>query len=418
MKITKVRSILTAPEGIALIVVKVETDQDGLYGLGCATFTQRATLVAKAVDDYLDPLLQGRDPRNIEDLWHMMMVNSYWRNGPVLNNAISGVDMALWDIKGKLANMPVYDLLGGKCREAAMVYRHADGRDPQEVLDNVIKYQEQGYLAVRCQMGGYGGRVKDITAATAMPSKDAPQATHRMKSLDRPASAFPGAYYDPDAYARSIPPLFEYVRSKIGFELFLLHDIHERIPPIDAVRMAKALEPYRLFFLEDPLAPDQIEWFRRLREQSATPIAMGELHNNPLEWRPLIAEQLIDFIRAHISQLGGLTPARKLAALCEAFGVRTAWHGPGDVSPIGHMANLHLDLACHNFGVQEVINFSEALYEVFPGTPTLANGYVWANDKPGWGVDIDEAAAAKYPIEVKPIGWTQSRWPDGTIWTP
>lgn len=418
MKITKVRSILTAPDGIALIVVKVETDQPGLYGLGCATFTQRATLVSRAVDDYLDPLLEGRDPRNIEDLWHMMYVNSYWRNSGVLNNAISGVDMALWDIKGKLANMPVYDLLGGKCREAAMVYRHADGRDHQEVLDNLLKYREQGYLAVRCQMGGYGGRVKDITAATAVPSKDAPQATHRMKTLDRPNSAFPGAYYDPDRYARSIPPLFEYVRSQIGFDLFLLHDIHERLPPIDAIRMAKELDPYRLFFLEDPLAPDQIEWFRRLRDQSATPIAMGELHNNPLEWRPLIAEQLIDFIRAHISQLGGLTPARKLAALCEAFGVRTAWHGPGDVSPIGHAANLHLDLACHNFGIQEVISFGEAIYEVFPGTPVLRDGYLWANDRPGLGIDIDEAKAAMYPISVTPIEWTQSRWPDGTLWTP
>ena len=418
MKITKVRSILTAPDGIALVVVKVETDQPGLYGLGCATFTQRATVVAKAVDDYLDPLMQGRDPRNIEDLWHMMYVNSYWRNGPVLNNAISGVDQALWDIKGKIANMPVYDLLGGKCREAAMVYRHADGREPQEVLENVIKYQEEGYLAVRCQMGGYGGRVKEITAATAAPSKDAPQATHRMQSLDRSNSAFPGAYYNADAYARSIPPLFDYVRSKIGFDLFLLHDIHERIAPIDAIRMAKELEPYRLFFLEDPLAPDQIEWFRRLRQQSATPIAMGELHNNPLEWRPLIVEQLIDFVRAHISQLGGLTPARKMAALCENFGVRTAWHGPGDTSPVGHAVNLHLDLACHNFGVQEVINFSERIYEVFPGTPTLSDGYLWANENPGLGIDIDEAAAAKYPIEIKPIGWTQSRWPDGTIWTP
>jgi len=418
MKITNIKSILTAPDGIALVVVKVETDQEGLYGLGCATFTQRPTLVAKAVDDYLHPLLQGRDPRNIDDLWHMMMVNSYWRNGPVLNNAVSGVDIALWDIKGKVANMPVYELLGGKCREAAMVYRHADGRDPQEVLDNVLKYQEQGYLAVRCQMGGYGGRVKDITAATAVPSKDAPQATHRMKSLDRPTSAFPGAYYDPDLYARSIPDMFEHVRSAVGFGLFLLHDIHERLAPIDAIRMAKALEPYRLFFLEDPLAPDQIEWFRRLREQSTTPIAMGELHNNPVEWRTLIVEQLIDFIRAHISQLGGLTPARKLAALCESFGVRTAWHGPGDVSPIGHAANLHLDLACHNFGIQEVINFSEELYEVFPGTPELRAGYLWANDKPGFGVDIDEDKAATYPITVQPIEWTQSRWPDGTLWTP
>ena len=418
MKITKVRPILTAPDGIALVIVKVETDQPGLYGLGCATFTQRPTLVAKAVEDYLDPLLQGRDPRNIEDLWHMMYVNSYWRNGPVLNNAISGVDTALWDIKGKVANMPVYDLLGGKCREAAMVYRHADGREPQEVLENVIKYQEQGYLAVRCQMGGYGGRVKDITAATAVPSKDAPQATHRMQMMDRLNSNFPGAYYNPDVYARSIPPMFDYIRSKIGFDLFLLHDIHERITPIDAMRMAKDLEPYRLFFLEDPLAPDQIEWFRRLREQSATPIAMGELHNNPLEWRPLIVEQLIDFVRAHISQLGGLTPARKMATLCESFGVRTARHGPGDTSPVGHAVNLHLDLACHNFGIQEVINFSEAIYEVFPGTPELREGHLWANDKPGFGIDINEEAAAKYPITVKPIEWTQSRWPDGTMWTP
>ena len=418
MKITKVKSILTAPDGIALVVVKVETDQPGLYGLGCATFTQRPTLVAQAVDEYLAPLLQGRDPANIEDLWHLMYVNSYWRNGPVLNNAISGVDMALWDIKGKEANMPVYDLLGGKCREAAMVYRHADGRDPQEVLDNVLKYQEEGYQAVRCQMGGYGGRVNEMTDDTVQPGKAAPQATHRINMMERLNSKFPGAYYDPDWYARSVVELFEHIRANIGYDLFLLHDIHERIAPIDAIRLAKALEPYRLFFLEDPLAPDQIEWFRRLRDQSATPIAMGELHNNPLEWRLLIAEQLIDFIRAHISQLGGLTPARKLASLCEAFGVRTAWHGPGDVSPVGHAANLHLDLACHNFGIQEVINFSDVLYDVFPGTPELREGYVWSNGKPGFGIDIDEEKAAQYPIEIPPIEWTQSRWPDGTIWTP
>jgi mannonate dehydratase len=418
VKITNIKSILTAPDGITLIVVKVETDQPGLYGVGCATFTQRPTLVAQAVDEYLNPLLQGRDPTNITDLWHMMMVNSYWRNGPVLNNAVSGVDMALWDIKGKVANMPLYDLLGGKCREAAMVYRHADGREPKEVLENVIRYKEEGYRAVRIQLGGYGGRVKDIRGSSARPSKKAPQATHRMSAMDRLDSDFPGAYYDADAYARSIPPLFEYVRSKIGYDLFLLHDIHERLAPLDAIRMAKALEPYRLFFLEDPLAPDQIEWFRRLREQCATPIAMGELHVNAAEWKPLIQEQLIDFVRAHLSAIGGITPALKLAATCATFGIRTAWHGPGDVSPIGHMANLHLDLACHNFGVQEVINFGKPLYEVFPGTPVLRDGYLWANDKPGIGVDIDEAKAAKYPMAFRQIEWTQSRLPDGTLWTP
>jgi mannonate dehydratase len=404
-RITNIRSILTAPDGIALVVVRVETDQDGLYGLGCATFTQRPTLVAGAVDDYLAPLLIGRDPANIEDLWHLMYVNAYWRNGPVLNNAISGVDMALWDIKGKVAGLPVYDLLGGKCRNAAMVYRHADGRHQQEVLDRALQYQETGHLAVRCQLGGYGGR-------TDAANERRDTVTHRLRS------DLPGSFYDPHRYARSVVEMLEYVRSGVGDELFLLHDIHERLAPIDAIALARALEPSRLFFLEDPLPPDQVEWFHRLRQQTATPIAMGELHNHPLEWRPLISGQLIDFIRSHISQLGGLTPARKLALFAEAYGVRTAWHGPGDVSPVGHAANLHLDLASHNFGIQELIGFGDSLLEVFPGTPELRDGYLWPNDRPGLGIDIDEDLAARFPIEVAPIRWTQARWPDGTLWTP
>ncbi len=400
-RIASVRSILTAPDGIALVVVRVDTDEPGLYGLGCATFTQRPTLVASAVDDYLAPLLDGRDPANIEDLWHLMHVNSYWRNGPVLNNAISGVDMALWDIKGKAAGMPVYDLFGGKSREAAMVYRHADGRDPEEVLDKVLRYRKDGHQAVRCQIGGYGGLDGEST-----------------REPDDVRTAFPGAYYDADRYVRSVVEMFDHVRSAVGDDLHLLHDIHERLAPIDAIRLARDLEPYGLFFLEDPFPPEEVGWFRRLREQTVTPIAMGELHNHPLEWQPLITERLIDFIRIHLSQVGGLTPARKVAALAEAFGVRTAWHGPGDVSPVGHAANLHLDLACHNFGIQEVVGFGEPLYEVFPGTPELRGGYLWANDRPGLGIDLDEAAAAKYPIELAPIQWTQSRRPVGTLWTP
>jgi mannonate dehydratase len=393
--ITNVRTILTAPDGIALVVVKVETDEDGLYGLGCATFTQRPTLVAQAVDEYLAPLLEGRDPRNIEDLWHLMYVNSYWRNGPVLNNAISGVDMALWDIKGKVAGMPVYDLLGGKNRAAALVYRHAEGNEPAEVVEHALRHIESGHSAVRCQLGGYGGLTPERTT-----------------------SPFPGVHYDPDGYARSVVDLFAAVREAVGEEIHLLHDVHERLAPIDSIRLARDLEPFRLFFLEDPFPPDQIGWFRRLREQTVTPIAMGELHNNPVEWRSLVAERLIDFVRAHISQLGGITPARKMAILAESFGVRTAWHGPGDVSPVGHAANLHLDLASHNFGIQEVVRLGGRLAEVFPGTPELRDGYLWPNDRPGLGIDIDEELAAEFPIEVKTIEWTQARWPDGTLWTP
>lgn len=395
--IRNVRTILTAPEGIGLVVVKVETTEPELYGLGCATFTQRSLSVKNAIDEYLKPFVIGKDPQRIEDIWQSAMVSGYWRNGPVLTNAVSGIDMALWDIKGKLANMPVYQLLGGKCREAAAVYRHADGIDKQAVLDRVLEFREQGYRYVRCQMGGYGGR---------------------GHVLHQPDGALPGAYYDPAAYARSVVRLFDFIRPRVGPELELVHDTHERLVPIEAVRLAKALEPYHLFFLEDVLPPEQIDWFRMIRNQCATPIAMGELFNNPREWLPLIREQLIDFIRVHISQIGGITPARKLAILAESFGVRTAWHGPGDVSPVGHAANVHLDVASHNFGIQEWRGMPEPLQEVFPGCPEVRDGYVYPNDRPGLGIDIDEKKAAAYPCDTSLPDWTLARLPDGTAFRP
>lgn len=395
--ISRVRAILTAPAGINLIVVKVETSQPGLYGLGCATFAYREKAVQCVVDEYFDPLLRGRDVSNIEDLWQIMNNNSYWRNGPITNNAISGVDMALWDIKGKLANMPVYDLLGGRTRPAAAVYRHADGKTLEQVRDNVLRFQSEGVRHVRIQWGGYGGVVD---------------------AMHQPENPPDGVYYDPQQYVRNTLKLFETIRKEVGFSLELLHDTHERLPAIEAVRLAKELEPYRLFFLEDLLSPEQGEWFHMLRAQCATPIANGELYNNPKEWQFLITNRLIDFIRVHISQIGGITPARKLAILCEAFGVRTAWHGPGDVSPVGHAANLHLDLVCPNFGIQEWCGFSDVLQEVFPGCPQLRDGYAYANDRPGLGIDIDEALAAKYPCRTDVTRWTQTRLPDGTAFTP
>ncbi|NLB45534.1 MAG: starvation-sensing protein RspA [Clostridiaceae bacterium] len=395
--IRDVRTILTAPEGIGLVVVKIETSEPGLYGLGCATFTQRCLAVKSAVDDYMKPFLLGKDPQRIEDIWQSAMVSAYWRNGPVLSNAVSGVDMALWDIKGKLAGLPLYQLLGGKCREAAAVYRHADGRDRQEVLEHVMALREQGYRTIRCQIGGYGGR---------------------GHTLHTPEQPLPGAYFDPAAYAHSVVRLFEFLRTHLGPELELLHDTHERLSPIDAVRLAKDLEPFRLFFLEDVLPPEQIDWFRMLRGQCATPIAMGELFNNPREWLPLIQERLIDFIRVHISQIGVITPARKLAILCEAFGVRTAWHGPGDVSPVGHAANVHLDVASHNFGIQEWSGLSERLQEVFPGCPQVRDGFVYPNDAPGLGIDLDEKQAARYPCDNRLPQWTLARLPDGTSVRP
>ncbi|MCL2158502.1 MAG: starvation-sensing protein RspA, partial [Oscillospiraceae bacterium] len=355
VKIKKIRAICTAPEGTPLVIVKVETDQPGLYGIGCATYTQRYKTVAHAVDTYFDPLLKDMEAARIEDIWQLSMTSPYWRNGPILNNALSGVDMALWDIKGKLANMPLYELFGGKVREGVRVYRHADGKSLEEVGDRVQDFMEKGIQVIRLQFGGYGGRAE-------LESK-------------KPEGAKTGAYYDPLGYQLSVIKLFAAMRERFGFEVEFCHDVHERLEPIEAIRLAKELEPYRLFFLEDALAPEQVDWFRHMRHQTHTPIAMGELFNNPLEWTALISERLIDFIRVHISQIGGLTPARKLAILCESFGVRTAWHGPGDVSPVGHAANIHLDLSSWNFGIQEWSGWSDKSREVFPGCPELRGGY-------------------------------------------
>lgn len=387
-----VQTIMTQPAGARLIVVKVITSEPGLYGLGCATFTQRFHAVHAALEKHLKPFLIGRDVSRIEEIWQMSMVHGYWRNGPVLNNAISGVDMALWDIKGKQAGMPVYQLLGGKCREAAAVYAHANGRDPQEVAENVRQFISQGYRFVRVQMGGYGGKGAKIV---------------------KPDGAPDGAYFDPRDYARQMLRMMEHVRTDVGKEVELLHDVHERLRPIEAVQFAKDVEPFKLFFLEDILAPEDLEWFQRIRQQCATPIAMGELFNHPREWQPLIAGKLIDFVRMHVSQMGGITPARNAAGFAQMYGIRTAWHGPGDVSPVGHAANLHLDLWAPNFGVQEWCRFPELVYEMFPGTPEVRDGYMYPNDKPGLGVDVDEQLAAKYPCKDEVEWWTQTRLPDG-----
>ena len=391
--IQDIKVITTQPTSQRLVIVKVITSEPGLYGLGCATFTQRYAAVVAALEKHLIPFAIGRDVSRIEEFYRMAAVHSYWRNGPVLNNAISGIDQALWDIKGKLANMPVYELLGGKCREAAACYAHADGRDPQEIEQSVRKYMAEGYHHIRVQAGGYGG----------------------SGAQDRkPEGSPPGAYYDPKHYMRAALDAIDHVRSAVGMEVEILHDIHERLAPIDAVQFAKDVEQYKLFFLEDALAPEDNVWFERIRQQCATPLAMGELYNNPVEWQYPVENRLIDFIRMHVSQMGGITPARAVALFANMYGVRTAWHGPGDTSPVGHAANLHLDLWAPNFGIQEWCRFSEVFYEIFPGLPEVRGGYMYPNDKPGLGIDINEELAAKYPCQDFVEEWTQTRWPDGS----
>jgi mannonate dehydratase len=414
VKIRDIKTILTAPNRIRLVIVKVETTEPGLVGWGCATFTQRALVVATALNEYLRPFLVGRNVDEIEDIWQSCYMSSYWRNGPVLFNAMSGVDIALWDIKGKRAGMPLYQLLGGKVRHGADCYFHASGSSFTEVEENARSGMERGFRHIRVQVGtpgyaSYGAR-STAPANPAAPSDEAIGPTN------------PRAIWESAPYVRMLPKFFEHLRSKLGDEVELLHDVHERVTLNQGINLCKSLEPYRLFFLEDPFPPEDIDHFRLLRQQTSIPLAMGELFNTQHEYLPLIKDRLIDFIRIHISQIGGLSPARKVAALSEYFGVRTAWHGPGDASPVAHAAQLALELASYNFGVHEGSGFPKETQEVFVGCPEVKNGYMLAQEKPGLGMEVDEKLAAKFPIPTGPpnfdYSWGTTRRKDGTVIRP
>ena len=402
-KITDIRVIRTRANG-SWGIVKVLTDQPGLYGIGSVSDIHCQSTVITAIEEYIAPQLIGRDAASIEDIWQSLYTASYWRNGFVLNTALGGVDMALWDIKGKEAGMPVYQLLGGPCRTAVPCYAHAGGRDLVELEDDVRRYLEEGYHVVRCQLGAYGGG-GFIEADKA----------------GRPKNAWPQKQvFDDEAYLEAIPAMFAYLRDKLGFGPKFTHDVHEHLRPHNAVALAKLLEPYRLFFLEDVLPPEQIEWFRRIREQCTTPQAIGELFVNPHEWTPLITERLIDFVRVRVSKGGGITPCRKIAILCEGFGVHTAWQEGGDNDPVNQMAAAHLDMTSWSFGIQEENHFRPEELDIFPGHAMLEGGYLYANDQPGLGIDIDEdkARALLDPDQIKPRTIRLDRRVDGSVVRP
>jgi mannonate dehydratase len=407
LKIKNVKAIgvKSSPDGRGsnLIVVKVETDEPGLYGLGCATFTQRAEAVITAINEYMPQFCIGRNADNIEDMWQSFFVSSYWRNGPVLNNALSGLDQALWDIKGKRAGMPVYQLLGGKCRFAVDTYTSVSGATPAEVADGVLKEMEAGQRHVRIQLGGYGG----VGAIGKNPD-------FREAGFGMPNDSF----MDDQAYLRAVPKLFEEVRKRCGDEIELCNDIHERCQPLDVINMCRKLEEFRPFFIEDPLSPENTHWWKQMRESTIVPFSMGELFNNINEFVEPMVNHYFDYIRLHVSQIGGITPAMKVARLGEWFNVKTIWHGPGDVSPVGHSAQAHMDLATWNFGLQEGGGvFSDYLTELFPGCATKKNGYIYVNEAPGLGIDINEKLAAKNPVNNNAGNWTV-RKRDGTIIRP
>jgi mannonate dehydratase len=402
-RITSVRAIVTAPEGLPLVVVRVDTNQPGLYGLGCATFTQRWHSVVSFIEDHLERLVVGRYPGDIEDLVRLAKLSSYWREGPVSNNAMSGLDMALWDIAGKRAGMPVHELIGGKVRAAADTYLHAGGDTKEAAVDHAHLLIAEGSRHVRLQagqpgIGSYGSR------GTGGGYPDAP---------------YPDGWRV-EEYLRNTPKLFEYARGQLDPNIELLHDVHSRLTPKQAVTLARSLEPFGLFFLEDVLAPEHWAQLPGVREQSPVPIAVGELATSVTAAASLITTGGVDFIRCHISAIGGFTPARKLAALAEFFGVQTAWHAPGDTSPIAAAANVALDVTSPAFGIQEGHVFNEATHEVFPGTLPIVNGWIRPNEEPGWGIKLDEKQAALYPAGVSGHdAWAAGvRGPDGGLRYP
>lgn len=383
IRITSVRTIVTAPEGTALVVVRIDTNVPGLYGLGCATFTQRWKAVVTFVEEHLARLMIGRYPGDIGDLTRLAAFSGYWRGGPVTNNAISGIDQALWDIAGKRAGLPVHELLGGKVRAGAETYLHASGRTIDDTIEDAQRLYEEGWHHVRLQLstpggGGYG--------APAVPT-EYPDAPYRNGWSGRD-------------YLRRVPALFEAARNALPDNIELLHDVHSRLSPKEAVWLARALEPYRLFFLEDVLPPEHWDRLPEVREASPVPIAVGELTTSFTDAARLVKNGGVDFIRSHVSDIGGLTPARKIADLAEICGAKTAWHGPGDTSPIGAAANVALDVSSVAFGIQEGHVYNEATHEVFPGTLRITDGWLFPNDAPGWGIDIDEEKAARYRPEL------------------
>ena len=401
MKITSIKVIVCSP-GRNFTTVKIMTDQ-GLYGIGDATVNGREKAVVAYLEEHVIPTLVGRDAGQIEDIWQYLYRGAYWRRGPITMAAISAIDMALWDIKGKAANMPLYQMMGGASRKTVMIYTHAQGLSIEEAVDAVGKKRGQGFIAIRAQVGipglppvygtGKGSNQAQGGMIEALPHEEV---------------------WSTAKYMSHIPKLFTKLRDTYGDDLHLLHDTHHRLTPIEAARLGKDLEPYRLFWLEDPVPAELQEGYRIIRQHTTTPIALGEIFNTIWDARLLIEEQLIDYIRTTSVHAGGVTGLRRIMDFASIYHVRTGCHGAMDIGPAAMGVNIHLGLWAPNFGVQEFSGYTDLMHEVFPHAWAQTGGFVHPGEAPGHGVDIDEKLAAKYPYQraYLPV----NRLEDGTLW--
>jgi mannonate dehydratase len=399
VKIVEARVIVCSP-GRNFVTLKILTE-DGVYGVGDATLNGREMAVAAYLNDHVIPLLIGRDARRIEDAWHYLYKGAYWRGGPVTMTAIGAVDMALWDIRGKALNTPVYQLLGGASRDGVMVYGHANGNTIEETVRAVEPYLALGYKAVRAQCGIEGVADAYGVGRGAMYYEPA----EKGKPLE--------TRWETSRYLELVPKLFERLRKEMGPQPHLLHDVHHRLTPIEAARLGRSLEPFHLFWMEDPTEAEVQESFRLIRSHTTTPIAVGEVFSTIHDCYQLVQEQLIDYIRATVVHAGGITHLRKIAALAELYQVKTGCHGATDLSPVSMAAALHFDLSVHNFGIQEWMRHTAETDRVFPHSYTFDQGFMHPGEAPGLGVDIDEALAVKYPYAraYLPV----NRGGDGTV---
>jgi mannonate dehydratase len=395
-------SVLVTSPGRNYVLLKITTE-DGVVGWGDATLNGRELAVAAYLRDHVCPTLLGRDAHRIEDTWQYLYRGAYWRRGPVTMTAVAAVDVALWDIKGKVAGLPVYQLLGGAARDGVLVYGHASGGDVPELLDDVATYVDRGYRAVRVQAAVPGlGRVYGVHA-------------HDDQLYEPASSAVPAEeMWETGPYLRFVPAMLDAVRERFGFDLHILHDAHHRLSPIEAGRLGRDVERHRLFWLEDPTPAEDQSAFRVIREHTTTPIAVGEVFNSIWDCQQLIGERLIDYIRTSVSHAGGITHLRRIFALAELYGVRTGSHGAGDLAPVALAAALHVDLAVPNFGIQEYMGHLDPAGEVFHTGYRFADGYLHPGDTPGIGVAVDEAAAARFPYR-EPRSLPVNRLRDGTV---
>ena len=398
-KIVSARVIVTCP-GRNFVTLKITCD-DGTTGVGDATLNGRELSVASYLTDHVVPCLIGRDAHRIEDIWQYLYKGAYWRRGPVTMAAIAAVDTALWDIKGKLAGMPVYQLLGGAARDACMVYAHANGTTIEDTIAVAKAEQAKGYKAIRLQCGVPG------LASTYGVAKHG--ARYEPADADLPSESV----WSTEKYLRVVPELFKAAREAMGWDVHLLHDIHHRLTPIEAGRLGKALEPYNLFWIEDPTPAENQEAFKLIRHHTTTPIAVGEVFNSIWDAKDLIQNQLIDYIRATVVHAGGITHLRRIASLADLYQVRTGCHGATDLSPVAMAAALHFGLSVPNFGVQEHMPHTDETDAVFPHAYSFDDGMMHPGDAPGLGVDIDEELAATY--DYKRAYLPVARLEDGTL---